>query len=147
MRSLNLVAALALLTGCSEQKVDEREALMNKIEAQVKLPDGAKALNEYARYYVQRANGEVAAVYLIPFYDLAQSDERCEEILENFATRAVDCGPTKPDWLISAGERRWVKDERELPFMSDGGCGQVTVIFNQARSAITSVRCNISLAS
>lgn len=40
------------------------EALLDRIEARVKLPTGAAPLASYARYYARQANGEIVAIYL-----------------------------------------------------------------------------------
>ena len=115
---------------------------MNQIEKQVQLPKGARPLGEYARYYADTKGGEVVAVYLIPMNDEIRPGESCAELLENFTTREVPCEPMHHPWAVGAGERRWVKSEQDLPFINDGGCGQVTVIFDKAKSVVKRANCN-----
>ena len=115
---------------------------MDQIERQVRLPEGARSIEDYARYYAQSSNSKIIAKYLVPIsYDLGP-DEGCEELLENFSSREVRCEPLPAFPGIAAGERKWLEDEGELPSMSDGGCMQVTVIYDRAKSAVTSALCN-----
>ena len=132
---------MLLLSGCSTAEERDREAVMNQIEKQVQLPDGARPLREYARYYAEH-EGEVVAVYMIPPNDEIRPGDGCEELLENLTTREVPCEPMKTDWAMPAGERRWFRSEQELPFINDGGCLQITVIFDRAKAVVKSADCN-----
>ena len=114
---------------------------MDRIEKAVRLPDRARPLSEYARYYAERER-EVVAVYIIPPRDEIRAGEACEELLENMSTRDVPCEPMKSDWAMPAGSRRWFKSEQELPFISDGGCSQITVIFDKPKGIVKSADCN-----
>jgi hypothetical protein len=142
MNSFKIAALLMLVSGCSSPQERKREALMNKIEKQVQLPKGARPLSEYARYYADKGDGVVAAVFLIPLSDEMRPGEGCEELLENFASREVPCEPMQFEWAMPAGERRWFKDQRDLPWINDGGCAQVDVEFNIAKSTVKYVECN-----
>lgn len=142
MRLSRTWAVALLLTACSSPEERDHEALMGKIEQQVRLPKGARTLGEYARYYANGDDGEVIAVYLLPFNDDPRPGDSCEELTENFTSRQVPCPSMHPTWAMPAGKRRWVKDQHDLPFISDGGCAQVTVVFDKSRSAIKSAECN-----
>jgi hypothetical protein len=115
---------------------------MGQIERQVQLPNGARTLAEYARYYASGDNGEVIAVYLIPINNDPRPGDRCEELTENFTSRQVPCAPMRPAWAMPAGKRRWVKDQHDLPYVNDGECAQVTVVFDKSKSAVKSAECN-----
>lgn len=106
-----IIVAAALLTACSTSEARDREALMDLIERQARLPDGARPLAEYARYYAPGGKDEVAAVFLIPVND-------------------------------EVGQRRWMDDQRDLPFIIDGGCSQVTLTFDRAKSVVKAAECN-----
>jgi hypothetical protein len=115
---------------------------MDRIEKQVHLPKGASPLADYSRYYSDDGKGEIVAVYLIIPRDEPRPGETCEELTTNFTSRTVPCRPVQLPWAIPAGQRRWLKDKRELPFINDGGCMEVDVTFNKAKWAVTSIQCN-----
>ena len=142
MNLLRIAATAALLSGCSTPEERGREALMDQIEKQVQLPKGARPLSEYARYYAETGKSEVHAVYLIPISGELGPGEGCSELTENFSLKDVPCEPTADFPGLAPGERKWVADEDELPFMMDGGCMQVTVVFDKAKSVIRSAHCN-----
>ena len=142
MNSFKIAAAILLLSGCSSPEEREREALMNLIEKQVQLPKGTRPLSEYARYYADTDSRVVVAVYLVPTSDEIGLGESCEELLENFASRKVSCEPMQFEWAMPAGERRWFKDKRDLPWINGGGCAQVEVEFDTATSTVKRAECN-----
>lgn len=115
---------------------------MDQIEKQVHLPNGAGRLADYSRYYADDGHGEVVAVFLIIPKDEPRPGETCEELAANFTSRTVPCEPMHLPWAIPAGQRRWLKDKRDLPFINDGGCMEVDVTFNRAKSTVTSIQCN-----
>lgn len=90
-----------------------REELMDRIERQVRLPEGAAPLASYARYYAWQDRGDgyrkVIGVYL-------------------------GVGERTPG-------RRWVT-ENEFPLILDGGCGMVTLSYDVAAQRIEHVTCN-----
>jgi hypothetical protein len=90
-----------------------QEAIMDRIEREVRLPQGAGALSTYARYYAwqQRPDGtrKVIAVW------------------QNLTGEAPG--------------RHWVT-EREFPMIADGGCGVVSLTWDVATQRIESVGCN-----
>lgn len=142
MNSLKIAAVVLLLGGCSSPQERERKTLMNEIEKQVQLPKGARPLSEYARYYANKDDGVVVAVFLIPIKDDIAPGESCEELFENFTSGKMPCEPMQFEWALPAGERRWFKDQRDLPWINDGGCAQVDVEFDIAKSTVKHVECN-----
>jgi hypothetical protein len=56
--------------------------------------------------------------------------------------REVPCEP-ETDWPEGgvAGKRRWLDDPEALPFMCDGGCGQINVEFDPVSRTVTAF-CN-----
>lgn len=90
-----------------------QEQLMNRIEREVRLPQGAGALASYARSYAwqQREDGvrKVVAVY------------------ENLTG-------ARPG-------RHWVA-ETDLPVIMDGGCGLISLSYDVAAGRIEHVECN-----
>jgi hypothetical protein len=91
-----------------------QEAIMDRIERDVRLPQGASPLAAYSRSYAwqQRGDGvrKVVAVY------------------ENLTG-----APT--------GRRRWVA-ETDLPLVLDGGCGLISLSYDVASQRIEHVTCN-----
>ena len=92
---------------------------MDKVETQVRLPTGARPLAEYSRYYAPGQKSEILATYLI-----------------------VGKGEPRPEGSVPPGKRRWFNDMREMPGMDGGGCGQVQIVYDTAKSAVREVRCN-----
>lgn len=94
-------------------EAQSRIELMDQIERQVRLPEGADRLESYARYYAwqQREDGfrKVVAVY------------------QNLTGE-------RPG-------RHWVT-ETELPVIMDGGCGVITLSYDLAAQRIEHVSCN-----
>ena len=90
-----------------------RIELMDRIEREIRLPEGAGPLASYARSYAwqQREDGfrKVVAVY---------------------------------DSLTGAAPgRRWVA-ETEFPLVMDGGCGLISLSYDVAAQRIEHVTCN-----
>jgi hypothetical protein len=98
----------------SASNAAEQEAIMDRIERDIRLPDGAGPLAAYARSYAwqQRGDGvrKVVAVY------------------ENLTG-------------APAGRRRWVA-ETDLPLVLDGGCGLISLSYDVATQRIEHVTCN-----
>lgn len=142
MKALPFVVIGLVLGSCSSPAEREHNRLMDQIEAQVRLPTGARRLQEYARYYAYGDHADVIGEYVIPMDDSPRPVEVCEDLSANFTSRKVPCQSFKTDWAMPAGERRWVPDQRHLPVVDDGGCAVVTVEFDRTKSAITGVACN-----
>lgn len=90
-----------------------RSELMDQIERQVRLPEGAGPLASYERSYAwqDRQDGyrKVLGVYLTP--------------------EGINRG------------RRWVA-ENELPLILDGGCSMITLTYDVATQRIEHIACN-----
>jgi hypothetical protein len=126
MRPLPLLAILLAL-GCGQAPAQnnrsaspaapaataEQEAIMDRIERDVRLPRNADALASYARYYAwqQRSDGtrKVVAVWQ------SLTGER--------------------------PGRHWVT-ESEFPVIMDGGCGVITLSYDVGAEQIEHVSCN-----
>ena len=91
----------------------EQQAIMDRIERDVRLPEGAGPLASYARYYAWQERGDgvhkVIAVYVR---------------LDNHAPG-----------------RRWAT-ETEFPLILDGGCGMITLSYHVTEQRIEHVTCN-----
>ncbi|MBA3527543.1 MAG: hypothetical protein H0T82_11595 [Sphingomonas sp.] len=135
-----LLVVVFVLVACTSPEERERDALMDRIETKVKLPDGAWPLPEYARHYALDDKGIVVGVYA-PGYQPPSHDATCEEFLEDLTTREVPCPEPESDRLL-AGQRRWVGNTDELPVNMDGGCAIVTVFYDPKADAVTSATCN-----
>src|SRR5690242_13670804 len=128
-----LILLLSLLPAPQSADSSTHVDYMDAIEAQVKLPPGAATLDRYARYYAFDGQGKVVGVYVIPEKPIS-SDKQCEELTTDFKS-----APCTADWRekfdaaltknLKANQRRWVEDDNDLPIISDGGCGVITVIY------------------
>ena len=91
----------------------EQQAIMDRIEREARLPEGAGPLSSYARHYAWQERGDgfrkVIGVYL-------------------------GVGERTPG-------RHWVA-ETALPLIMDGGCGLVTLVYNVAEQRIEHIACN-----
>ena len=138
MRKSATLIFLLLTAAAPAAPSRHQQALMDRIEQAVVLPKGAKPLSAYGRNYARSSVTKVVATYLIPFPPIDAS-EGCEVMLESLGSRPC----TKKELEKSAksdarnvaaqtpaGQRRWYKSTRELPFIADGGCTQVTVEYN-----------------
>ena len=102
---------------------------MNRVEREITLPAGARPLDEYARYYASRPDGEIVGVYVVPYPGPSP-----EEICEGLMSGEEEPCPTisTEERRIAAGERLWMLDYRSLPSPSDGGCEVIEVRFRPA---------------
>lgn len=115
---------------------------MDAVEQTIRLPDGARRLEEYARYYALDEQKHVAAFYMIPDGP-PDPDDKCWEITENLDTPEVPCGPPPvTSFDLPAGQRRWVGRSENLPFVADGGCSVVRVLFDPASRTIEQAYCH-----
>src|SRR4051812_49412318 len=78
------VARLALLTflliDCSSPETRRHDELLNKIEASIRLPAGAKPLSSYVRYYAPAGSGHIAGVFMLPGLDELPPGQGCEQL-------------------------------------------------------------------
>ncbi len=124
------VAAAGLLmlcmSGCSSPGVWQRNELLDKIEASIHLPAGAKPINSYVRYYAP-AGTDIAAMYMLPGLDELPPGQGCEQLGENRAS-----GPCTFGWPkstnVGAGNRVWLSGLEKLPMPAKdaGHCSVVT---------------------
>lgn len=115
---------------------------MDRIEGAVRLPQGARPLRDYARFYAPRKGGAIIAIYSVPSPPISAND-RCDELRPDLTSRPVECGSlSAASWeSVTANERRWVA-ERELPRINDGGCSVVNVVYDPRRQVVVSAACN-----
>lgn len=150
MRSSTTLILLLLTAAAPASSSRSPQALMERIERAVVLPKEAKPLSEYGRNYAFSGPNKVIATYLIPSRPIGSS-EGCEVVLEEFNTRPctakeiaklarADASAVASQ--TPAGKRRWYDSSRSLPFISDGGCQQVTVQYDILTQHITAVSCN-----
>jgi hypothetical protein len=140
MKSFFLMAVALGLAACATPEQAERDRLIDRIEGRVKLPDGARGLSSYARYYAIEGDGLVTGIY-VPGYEAPDPDDTCEELHADFTTTAVECPPEMSDHRLLAGQRAWV-ERTNLPFVLDGGCSVITVIYDPKADRIKSATCN-----
>jgi hypothetical protein len=149
MKAVLFLAALAASSPAPERPA--REALMDEIERQVRLPFGARPLGEYGRYYFfDEEAGRVKAMY-VHAPDPAKiapgaSRLPCAEgavIGGRSVVRAIAC-PADPAALryLRAGHRQWVAGRSAAPRIADGGCILVHVTFDLATRKVEHVGCN-----
>lgn len=140
------VMAVLLSVG-STPDYGEAVRLMDEIERQVRLPEGAAPLQSYGRHYAFDEEGKVIGVYVLRAPPApGEADYGCEEIRldgEDLTSEPVPCPPNlETDGEVASGERQWFDDYRKLPHISDGGCMVVNVIFNLSRHRVEDTFCN-----
>ena len=140
MKSFFLMAVALWLAACATPEQAERDRLIDRIEGRVKLPDGARRLSSYARYYAIEDGGLVKGIY-VPGYQRPDPHDTCEELLADFTTRTVPCPPEMDENRLLAGQRAWV-EPMKLPLIADGGCSVVTVIYDPKADRVRSATCN-----
>lgn len=131
-----------------------REQIMDSIEKQVALPKGALPLSEYGRNYTYLKGGKVIGVYLIPPKP-SDPDEGCSAIGDDDELKPCSAEELKEiadmerqliESQARANERRWfVSVHQDLPGINDGGCSQVTIIYDEASGKILTAECNGSV--
>lgn len=129
--------AVACVGGCLGSPSDD-QGVLDAIEESVVLPSGARKLNEYARYYSKGPDDSIVAVFILP---ALIKPEECELFNEDpTLTSVVPCGSgmVKP---IQAGQRQWLEDWRNLPWVHDRNCGDITVLYDRRKRLFTEVRC------
>jgi hypothetical protein len=131
-----LAAFAFLLLSCSTSQERKHEALMNEIEASIRLPSGAGPLESYARYYTEY-RGEVIGAYTTEVEAPRSADYGCEELLANDKSKPVGC-PAPAD--VRPGQRRWVKFE-DYPAVAGEKCTAIQLVFDPRARKIKDVRC------
>jgi len=142
-----MVLALLLLGAAPSDT--SAEALMNRIEASVQLPEGAGQLNDYGRYYAFLKPSVVLAVYLVPT-EMPDTSKSCA-VSTTDGVRPCTADEIKEIQLrfarvlsgrLRAGQRRWVNSTDDIPRIADGGCNQITLVYDAAKKHVLSVGCN-----
>jgi len=153
---IKYLAVFSLLTGCANSSPSaspEHQTVFETIEANVRLPAGAFPLDKYSRNYAKRPDGKFVATYIIPFNSLQldEEDYGCDVMLEDFESRTCSeaeiAQSHQRDLQFAqaygaAGETRWFDNYLELPFMNDGGCLQIDIVFDPNTGLVESVECN-----
>ena len=128
MRSLPLLAALLALS-CGQAPAQRNQAapqpatppateaqaqieLMDQIERQVRLPEGASPLATYARFYAWQQRGDAIRKVVATYVALGEPPGR-----------------------------RWV-EETDFPLIMDGGCSVITMSYNVTTQQVEHVSCN-----
>mgnify|MGYP005821901355 FL=1 len=149
-RYLLSFGALACSSAAGGEPGVDEIALMNRIEALVELPEKAKPLNQYSRNYALAEAGNVIAVYFLPI-EIKWDDLICLEPPPDFNPRS--CTPEEiSEWRrqedeaaarrAKRGASRWFSSVDDLPYIFDGGCGFIEVVYDPAIDRIVSVQCN-----
>ena len=121
------VFALLLAIGCAQAPAQNnqamqpsaggadaaQQALMDRIERDVRLPEGAGALATYARYYAWQQRPDGARKVVAVWQNLTGEPPA----------------------------RHWVT-ERGFPVIMDGGCGVVSLTWDVATQRIEHIACN-----
>lgn len=118
MRAL-LLTVVAFLSACSNSDERKSAETMDKIEKLIVLPEGAAALDQYARYYVQK-EGKVYALYDTPLPYM----------------------PVESGLPLKAGQREWLGENQDLPVVLDGGCNVIDVVFDLNAQEFERNECN-----
>lgn len=138
-----------MLLGASDI-VDPKEQISREIEHRVVLPNGAEPITEYGRNYAFVDDRRVQAVYLIPpkFRDYRAG---CAIMTEEGPPRPcteleiLEMSKMDQDYLKSmaaADQSKWFGNIDELPFISDGGCEQITIEYDLLLRRFLLVACN-----
>ena len=113
-----LLAAVIVSAAAPSSGAPDDDAILDKIEQQVQLPERAGILSSYGRYYYQLPSQgspeQVVGVYI----------------------KAGTFGIKQP-----RSGREW-RAQDQIPRIADGGCSVVTVIYDVKASRIVSARCN-----
>jgi hypothetical protein len=114
---------------------------MDEIERSLVLPNGAKPMKDYARYYWRVENDRIAARFVVP---LEPASGGCDVILPDDSTRPCTVNETVSATVaeMPAGERRWLEPAGEAPDIFDGGCSEVNILYDRRARRFLEVACN-----
>lgn len=125
---------------------------MEEIERTIRLPRDADRLQSYARHYAFRSPQTVEAVYVIPYVptdwrqDVAAiikagyPPSTPAEIKDMKAMNAL----SREQWG-DAGKRYWHRSRNVFPMIDDGGCAQISIVYDINAKRILSLDCNFDL--
>lgn len=152
MRLTLLVITAFAASSCSAEAPRTSEKLMDEIERQVRLPQGALPLSQYARHYAFDEDGKVFGVYWRhPSLSETRAAERapdygCSEVSldgDELVGKPASCPKApEPTYDVEEGSRRWFDDVADLPDPLDGGCDIVTVRFDPSAHRVEQASCN-----
>ena len=127
---------LWLLSSCAPSPHSRQDALMNEVEASVKMPRGAGPLSSYARYYAFAPDGLLVAAYTREV-EKQEPGVSCSEMTLDGDLKDVAC-PALANAKL--GERRWVSFE-DFPAVADEACGAVQVVYDPKARRILYTEC------
>lgn len=96
-----------------------QEAIMARIERDVRLPEGAAPLDSYARHYAWQ-----------------QGRDGRRKVVAIYVSAPLAHGSGTPPG------RDWVDDEAALPMIDDGGCDVISLRYDLVGQRIEQVVCN-----
>ena len=134
-----------LLMSCASAEERKHDELMDRIEKQVRMPNGAAPLNEYARFYSDYGNGLIMGSYVFPSVIAKESSQQCEELTSMTTSKRVPCA-SEDVRNVKAGERRWLPNQNELPGNDGRGCQVISVLFDQRSGRFEEVSCVIPVS-
>jgi hypothetical protein len=130
---------LATIAACGGPPADRQSLIMDKIEQQVRLPEGALRYDEYSRYYAEAGKDRIAAAYVAhdrSFRDFAATG--CATVKE----KVFPCSGHGKSELAASGERMWLPRVGDLPIPQGGGCGAVTFLYRPSTNTFSQPECN-----
>lgn len=135
MRSTFIVAAALGLGGCvAGPGPDRTSALMDEVEKNVRLPEGAAPLTAYTRYYAYGGRGKVEARYRIAL----DPPWPCPKDKDDTILAGLPCEPLKRS---RAPRRHWVAVLPD-PGVHDGGCAVIHISYDLATRRVERISCN-----
>ncbi|WP_336979468.1 hypothetical protein [Altererythrobacter fulvus] len=152
MKSGFLLMSLLTSVGNCAGQPSEHQGLMSTIEEIVRLPEGARPIDDYSRNYAMGSDGKVIAVYVIPREPRESLwADGCEVALGDFKSRP--CTKEEVAEMVredaqgvaafgKADESRWFDDPDALPYFTDGGCALIEIVFDPRSRKVESARCN-----
>ncbi|MES2058194.1 MAG: hypothetical protein V4564_19820 [Pseudomonadota bacterium] len=135
---LGLIALLVPVQGSMGLSARERVRLMDAIDTTVRLPIGARPLQQYARFYSVRPDGKIAVLFDADTKTKRPKGYRCSLLMPDGSFKKVQCPPdTRPE----ANERHWVKPS-EMPLIFDGGCGVIDMLYDPRTAKVEQIACH-----
>lgn len=141
---MKIVAAALLMlcmSGCSSPEIRERNELLDKIEASIRLPAGSRPIDSYVRYYAP-AGSDIVGMYMLPGLDELPLGQGCEQLGENMTSGPCTFGWPKST-SVGAGNRVWLSGLEKLPMPAqDGGhCSIVTFGYRRSDGRFLDLAC------
>lgn len=149
MRTRLSFIPLVLLAASCTAPPSREQVLMEEIERTIRLPSDADPLQSYSRHYAFHSSEMVEAVYVTPYAppDLREGMEVMtangsrpatpQEIAETEASDAL----SREQWG-EAGKRYWHSTKDAFPMISDGGCDQISILYDVAAKRFETIGCN-----